>query len=107
MIITVPGGAYNSTSKLVGHYRHYNQDALVKMVKSCGFSVLYVREWGFPFHSLYKLMLDILPTESKVKIGLGKYGFLKRGISHVLYFIFFGNLFNKGANIILLAEKNK
>lgn len=106
MIITVPGGAYNSTSKLVGHYRHYNRDELVKMVKSCGFSVLYVREWGFPFHSLYKFMLDMLPAESKTRIGLGKYGFFKRGVSHILYLLFFCNIFNKGANIILLAERN-
>ncbi|MBI5048530.1 MAG: class I SAM-dependent methyltransferase [Deltaproteobacteria bacterium] len=106
VIITVPGGAYNSTSKLVGHYRHYTKDALVKMVKSCGFNILYAREWGFPFHSLYKFMLDMLPTESKVKIGLGKYGFFKRGVSHILYLLFLCNIFNRGANIILLAERN-
>lgn len=107
MIITVPGGNYNSTSRLVGHHRHYKKDELTSMVKSCGFKILYVREWGFPFHSLYKFALDRLPTKYKMRIGLGKYGFFKRALSHILYFLFFGNMFDMGANIVLLAEKNK
>lgn len=58
-------------------------------------------------HSLYKFALDRLPTKSKMQIGLGKYGFFKRALSHILYFFFFGNIFDKGDNIMLVAEKNK
>jgi ubiquinone/menaquinone biosynthesis C-methylase UbiE len=106
LLITVPGGAYNSTSQLVGHYRHYTKDDLVSKVVSNGFKICYLREWGFPFHSLYKFALHLLPLESQKKIGYGKYGLMKKGISSLLYFLFFGNVLHMGANIIMLTERN-
>lgn len=105
LLITVPGGAYNSTSRLVGHYRHYKKGELVEKVLPHGFRFQYLREWGFPFHSLYKRMLDLLPQESQKKIGFGKYGLFKKSLAASLYYLFYGNVFDAGANVILLAEK--
>lgn len=107
LLITVPGGAYNSTSKLVGHYRHYEKEELVEKVLPSGFRIRSLREWGFPFHSLYKRTLDLLPQESQKKIGFGKYGVIKKSIAASLYHLFYGNVFDAGANVILLAEKTQ
>lgn len=105
LFITVPGGRYNTTSKLVGHHRHYSKKDLVEKVVTNGFTVCHVREWGFPFHSLYKSTLNLLPAESQKQVGFGRYGFFKKKISDLLYLLFFANVFDMGANVILLAEK--
>jgi SAM-dependent methyltransferase len=104
LLLTVPGGKYNSTSKLVGHYRHYTKKDLVDKVKSCGLEVMWAYEWGFPFHSVYKFLLDRLPPETQKSVGLGKYGWTKRTISNILFSVFYLNRFNRGANVILLAK---
>jgi len=105
MLITVPGGKHNSTSKIVGHYRHYKKKELVEIITRKGFKILYLREWGFPFHSLYKFCLDLLPDRYKRRIGFGKYGVFKRVLSETLYYLFFlNNLFNRGENIIMLVK---
>jgi len=107
LLITVPGGKYNNTSKLVGHYRHYSKKRILDLVKKNNFKILYVKEWGFPFHSLYKSALNLLSNEQKRKVGLGKYGFSKKSIAGLLYLLFYGNVFDKGDNVIVLAEKMK
>jgi len=105
LLITVPGGAYNSTSKLVGHFRHYSRDDICRKVEEAGLDIVFQREWGFPFHSLYKWALGSMPIEGQKAIGLGKYGLLKRRLSDLIYLAFCANVFDKGANVIVLAEK--
>ena len=105
LLITVPGGRYNSTSRLVGHYRHYSKKDLEEKVKAAGFDLLESKEWGFPFHSIYKWCLGKLSEDAQKKAGLGKYGFFKKSIASFLYYLFYGNIFDRGANVILLARK--
>jgi len=105
ILITVPSGRYNSTSKLVGHHRHYSKADLVNKLNSAHLSIIYIREWGFPFHSLYKTALGSLSPESQTAAGMGKYGMIKKGISNILYTLFSFNIFNRGENIIVLAAK--
>ncbi len=105
ILITVPGGAYNSTSRLVGHFRHYTRDDICRKVEEAGLKIVFQREWGFPFHSLYKRALGSMTVESQKAIGLGKYGFLKRRLSDLVYLAFWGNCLDRGANVIVLAEK--
>ena len=100
------GGKYNSTSKLVGHFRHYSKKQLVDMVSKTELKIVWAYEWGFPFHSLYKYMLDQLPAEKQAQIGLGKYGFTKKLLSHILFGVFYFNRFDRGANVILLAKRD-
>lgn len=105
VLITVPSGRYNSTSKLVGHHRHYSKADLVNKLTSAQLTIIYIREWGFPFHSIYKTALGSLSPESQTTAGMGKYGMIKKGISNLLYALFFLNMFNRGENIIVLASK--
>ncbi len=105
LLITVPGGKFNSTSRLVGHFRHYSKKEIDDKILAAGFEILLSREWGFPFHSLYKWCLGHLSEESQKKVGLGKYGFFKKLTASILYYLFFGNIFNYGANVIVLAKK--
>lgn len=106
LLITVPGGKYNSTSRLVGHFRHYAKQELLGKVLPLGYRVVHVREWGFPAHSLYKLLLGSLSANTQRVAGLGKYGLWKKMVSGGLYWSFYANVFDRGANVILLAEKS-
>tara|TARA_B100000900_G_scaffold156707_1_gene133225 strand:- start:3191 stop:3916 length:726 start_codon:yes stop_codon:yes gene_type:complete len=105
LLITVPAGNFNKTSVINGHVRHYSKQKLEELVVNSGFSILKSFEWGFPFHNLYKHTLNFLPEEKQKMIGFGKYGFFKKLLSHLIYILFYFNVFNKGHNIILLAKK--
>lgn len=105
LIITVPGGKFNSTSKLVGHHRHYSKQQLVRLVQGAGMDIVSAEEWGFPFHSLYKIVLGALPPESQKKMGFGAYGFFKKALSHAIYLLYFANVLNAGANVLLVARR--
>lgn len=105
LLITVPGGSYNETSKLNGHFRHYSKMELVRKVQDAGFQVRAVYEYGWPMHSLYKWCLNLIPSETQKQVGYGRYGLLKKLIAYSLRATFYLNLFDKGENVILLAEK--
>jgi len=105
ILITVPAGSYNKTSILVGHYRHYSEYGLSSILRRNNLEILYIRSWGFPFHSVYKFALNLLSQKSQKEIGMGKYGLCKRFISKILYIIFFLNVINLGENIIVLCRK--
>lgn len=104
VLITVPSGKFNTTSELVGHYRHYSIDELLRKVKIAGLDVISVYSWGFPFHSFYKYLLGLLSIEMQKKIGMGSYGPKKIFFSKLIYFLFKFNILKYGSNIILLAK---
>lgn len=105
MIIAVPGGRYNSTSRILGHHRHYSRDALVRLAEDAGIEVISARNWGFPFHSLYKSVLGMLPVEMQRGVGFGEYGLGKKLLARFIYLLHFGNVFNAGANVILVGRQ--
>jgi len=105
VLITVPGGYVNSTSRLNGHHRHYSRRMLLDLTRGLDLRIHYVRNWGFPFHSLYKFALGSLPLAMQKKVGLGKYGLGKKILAETLFLMFYGNVLPWGENVILLAEK--
>ncbi len=107
ILITVPGGYLNSTSRLNGHHRHYTRRMLLELINGFDLRIHYLRNWGFPFHSLYKFVLGSLPLEMQKKVGLGRYGVVKKLLAESLYLMFFGNILPWGENVILLAEKTE
>lgn len=107
LIITVPGGKFNSTSRVVGHYRHYRRQDLVRLARDAGVEVQSVREWGFPFHSLYKLVLGALPEDAQKSVGFGKYGLGKRLLTHMIYLLYFANVVDYGANVVLVGKPSR
>ena len=104
-VLTVPTGRFDSTSRLMGHYRNYSVKEIKDKLHTANFEILEERIWGFPFHSLYKHTLNLLPDIQKKKIGFGKYNFLKKQFCKVLYWLFFLNIFPLGNDIILLTKK--
>jgi hypothetical protein len=106
LLITVPGGKVRAMDRIVGHYFHFQGPELVAALEQAGCTVTRVRRWGFPVHSLYKRLISALSPETLYQSfsGGSSYSISQRFVSHILYCLFYMNVFNAGDQIIILAE---
>ncbi len=58
-IVTVPGGHLTRFDVSIGHLRSYTPDSLVALLRGADLDVEHAFEWGFPFHSLYRLAVGV------------------------------------------------
>ena len=101
LVVSTPQGRMRSFEKHVGHVRNYAPGELVKKIEICGFTVLSVVEWGFPFYSpLYRNLLEL--TDSKGTTG--EFGKMRKLIAQVLYMVFLLNSHKRGDEIFVLAQ---
>lgn len=104
IIITVPAGPIDDMAKSMGHIRHYSIKDLSDKVINAGFKVEFSKSWGGPFaYPIYSRLRNKVGNE----FVTGKYGFKKKFISKILYYIFYLNdLFNFGNKTFLIASNN-
>jgi SAM-dependent methyltransferase len=57
IIVTVPGGPRTAFDRHIGHRTHFTKRSLRDLLDNSGFDVLEVRQAGFPFFNLYKLVV--------------------------------------------------
>jgi 2-polyprenyl-3-methyl-5-hydroxy-6-metoxy-1,4-benzoquinol methylase len=57
LVVTVPGGPMSAFDRHIGHRRHFTVDALRQTLTAAGFVVEAVRQAGFPFFNLYRLVV--------------------------------------------------
>ena len=107
LLLTVPMGRIFESDKKIGHLRHYSLERLEAELQKNGFEIIIWKQWGFPFHSLYKVLINcITPEILHQKYTLAKYGFTQKLVSSLIYGIFFINdLFLGGCNLFVLAKK--
>ena len=94
LVITVPGGPMSAFDKHIGHYKHYRGAELRALLESNGYRVESVKQAGFPFMNLYRLVVilrgralvrDVAAGES------GKMSRLARFVMGVFSVLFRGN----------------
>jgi hypothetical protein len=108
LVVTVPSGPLRTMDRLVGHHQHFRGPELVADLERNGLQVRQIRYWGFPFHSLYKALISQL---SPARVygsfsGGGTYGWTKRTVSALLYWLFFANdLWRSGNQLLMHAER--
>lgn len=109
LLITVPSGKVHKIDKIVGHVRHFLGEEIEEELMRNGFRVTSIKRWGFPFHTIYKHLINWIPCDKVYEeFGSKKYGFVKRVTSEVIYCLFFlNNLFKNGNQLLLLGEKGK
>jgi hypothetical protein len=68
-----------------------------------------VRRWGFPLHSLYKVLISQVAPEKLYNSFSGvRYSLFQRALSHALYLLFYLNDFsNAGDQLIVLARATR
>lgn len=108
LLITVPGGKVRAMDRIVGHHRHFAGAELIAALEANGCRVTTYRRWGFPMHALYKRAISLLSPAAMYQrfSGGDRYTLSQRWVSHVLYALFFMNVFDRGDQIIVLADCN-
>lgn len=102
LLITAPQGRMRRfESSEVGHVRNYARNELVKKIRTHGFDIISMVEWGFPFYSpLYRNLLELLGGRG----ASGNYGATRKSIASALYLLFMLNSSKRGDEILVLAE---
>ena len=103
LLVSTPQGRMRKFEKLVGHVRNYGPGELVNKIKSSGFTILSVVEWGFPFYSpLYRNFLDLTGSKGTT----GEFGPTRKLIAKLIYSLFSLNSSQRGDEIFVLAVVN-
>jgi hypothetical protein len=105
LIVTVPASPLFPIDRHVGHVRHFPGRVLEHSLEAEGFRVLRSWQWGFPFHTLYKLLINKIDPDAFVRaFSESRYDLKKRLLSEVIYGVFHLNLYRLGWQKIVLAS---
>lgn len=104
LIVTVPASPLFPIDRHVGHVRHFPGRSMEQALEAEGFRVLASWRWGFPFHSLYKLVINRTDPDAFVRtFAESRYDLKKRLISGFVYGLFHLNLYRFGWQKVILA----
>jgi len=108
ILITVPSGEIRYIDKKVGHLHHFQSDELIDELKEHGFSIVTVKKWGFPMHTLYKILVNLISPENIFReFSISTYSNKKIALSQCIFILFFINdLFRHGEQLFILAKKS-
>ncbi len=110
LLVSVPGGRLTRFDHSIGHLRHYTPKLLSACLTSSGFEVERVMAWGFPFHNLYRRIVEGASGaalagsgESRLPKGLLRFGY--RVTSAILNPLYYLNRPYWGPQLFALAKK--
>jgi SAM-dependent methyltransferase len=92
LILTVPTGRVFPIDRMVGHIRHFTAESLAQGLARAGFSCDLVWQWGFPFHTLYKSLINVAPDRTMDSFAGQEYGPLQKIVAAVIGSAFYLNL---------------
>jgi SAM-dependent methyltransferase len=106
LIVTVPAGKLFPIDRMMGHHRHFQREEFTEGVRQAGFAVERAWQWGFPFHTLYKSLINLSPERSMKSFGASAYGASQKLIASVVGASFYLNLRNSplGRQLVVLAR---
>jgi 2-polyprenyl-3-methyl-5-hydroxy-6-metoxy-1,4-benzoquinol methylase len=91
LVITVPSGPRTHFDETIGHLRHYTSDSLRALLEGENFRVTRLYHWGFPFHSMFRLALKLVPSATD-RFQNERLSIFAIGLSKLLYWLFFLNI---------------
>ena len=102
-LIATVQGRMRANEDSIGHVRNYAYGELEQKIKSAGFEVLQIVEWGYPFYSpLFRDLVGFSKTSEE--FSYGRYNLFKKLIAQVLYVVFYLNSSTRGDVIFILAR---
>jgi SAM-dependent methyltransferase len=108
ILITVPSGDIRYIDKKVGHLHHFQSTELTEVLSNLGFTTISIKKWGFPVHTLYKIMVNaVSPEKIFQEFSISKYSSKKIFLSQCLNSLFYINdLFSNGEQLFILAKND-
>jgi 2-polyprenyl-3-methyl-5-hydroxy-6-metoxy-1,4-benzoquinol methylase len=91
LIITVPSGPRTRFDETIGHLRHYTSASLRALLEGENFRVTRLYHWGFPFHSMFRVALEMVPSATD-RFQDDRLSTFAIGLSRLLYWLFFLNI---------------
>jgi SAM-dependent methyltransferase len=104
LVLTVPGGPRFRIDRTIGHLRHFDERTLTAALEKSGFAVQTMRRWGFPFHPLYKMAINVRPTAMMEAFAGGSYGPMRKAIGLFVRALFYLSVPNRGWQFIVVAR---
>jgi SAM-dependent methyltransferase len=104
LVLTVPSGPRDATLRRWGHVRHYPKAELASKLVSAGFDIVKLRCLGFPFHTFYRLGLNLIPDRSVLQLGSPNVGRLRRAVFFTCYQLFKLNASGLGWQLLAVAR---
>jgi len=107
LIASVPAGPVFPIDRAMGHHAHFTRKSLHGLLESAGFDVRFTRRWGFPFHSLYKTVINLSPEQTMHSFAGGSYGPAQRFTGNLLRYLFYLNARGAGWQLFALASARR
>jgi SAM-dependent methyltransferase len=104
LILTVPSGRVFPIDRRMGHHRHFALDELCQGLRQTGFEPERVWRWGFPFHTLYKHLINLSPASSMKRFSTAAYTTTDRVIAKLVAWLFYLNLHHLGTQLVVRAR---
>jgi SAM-dependent methyltransferase len=100
-LVSTIQGRMRDYERQVGHVRNYRYGELRAKMEEAGFRVCHQIDWGFPLYSpLYREVLRYFPSAATT----GEFGWKRRLLSEMLYYMFLVNASKFGDYVFCLAE---
>ncbi len=105
ILLTVPAGNVYPSDMAMGHVRHYTGESLRRLMEESGFRTISCFAWGFPFHSLYRILLNRASGHILSHFGKARYSFWQKALCDLLTATFYLNLRGAGQQLFYLGER--
>lgn len=101
VVVSVPGGATDNVDRRYGHVRNYAGDLLRLTLEKCGFEVVYMRRWGWPFYDWVQSMSG---GAAGIWVTKGVYGSFRKIVAWAVYCLFFMNILPYGTQLFAVGK---
>ncbi len=104
LILTTPSGKLFPIDRSMGHFRHFSPVRLCTALREQGFEPERVWKWGFPFHTLYKYLVNFSPDWSLRRFCTESYGGVQKLVAGVVTGLFYLNSRRLGGQLLVRAR---
>jgi SAM-dependent methyltransferase len=104
LLVTAPQGRMRKIELNYGHVRNYAPGELPTKLFNAGLTIIKKIKWGYPFYSpFYRDLINLIKGVGTT----GKFRLYKKYISKLIYTLFLCNSWNRGDELVILAENQK
>lgn len=104
VVISVPGGPADKVDRRCGHFRNYTDKLLGEKLERCGYDVVRIIRWGFPFYDLQQHFAFREGEWGSETMSQGRYGWARIMVAKLVYLLYFMNSHYRGAQLFAVAK---